>query len=501
MDVAPQHHRIVIIGTGFAGLGAAIRLKQEGERDFVLLERSDEVGGVWRDNTYPGIACDVQSHLYSFSFAPNPSWSQAYSPGQEIFEYLRDCATRFGIRPHVRFGHTVERAAWDDEQRRWRIETSRGPFTADFLVAANGALSEPSIPEVPGLASFQGEAFHSANWRHDVELRGKRVAVIGTGASAIQFVPAIQPKVERLHLFQRTAAWVLPRTNTTIPASLRALYASVPAAQKLVRGAIYAFREGMLFAFRDGPMSRMAEALGRRYLEKTVRDPALRKKLTPEFRIGCKRILLSDEYLPALTRPNVEVVTDAIREVRARSIVTSDGEERAVDVILFGTGFKITDQPIAHMVRGRTGQTLAEAWRGSPRAHLGTMIAGFPNFFLMQGPNTGLGHTSVVIMMEAQIEHMLLALKRLPDCAQLEPRAEVQAKFVDEVDRAMRGSVWTAGGCQSWYLDATGRNSTLWPGHTFTFRRLLGRFDPSDYLITLRPKRPSAAYESAARSP
>lgn len=500
-DVA-QHHRIVIIGTGFAGLGAGIRLKQEGEQDFVLLERSDEVGGVWRDNTYPGIACDVQSHLYSFSFAPNPKWSKAYSPGKEIFEYLRDCARKFDLLPHVRFGHEVRTAAWDEDLGRWLIDTSKGLITADFLVAANGALSEPAIPDVKGLSSFEGVAFHSARWRHDVDLRGKRVAVIGTGASAIQFVPAIQPQVAKLHLFQRTAAWVIPRTNAEIPAPLRRLYAAVPVAQKLVRSAIYAVREGMLLGFRDGPLMRLLEAYGRRYLEKTVRDPDLRKKLTPDFRIGCKRILLSDEYLPSLTRPNVEVVTDAIREVRPHSIVSTDGVEREVDVILFGTGFKVTDQPIAHMVRGRGGRTLAETWNGSPTAHLGTMIAGFPNFFLMQGPNTGLGHTSVVIMIEAQIEHMLKALKHLKNGGQLEPRAEAQAKFVADVDRDMQGSVWTTGGCESWYLDATGRNSTLWPGHTFTFRRLLERFEPGDYVITrLTPRRRSVAGESVARSP
>lgn len=495
-----QHHRIVIIGSGFAGLGAAIRLKQEGEQDFVILERSDEVGGVWRDNTYPGCACDVQSHLYSFSFAPNPNWSRAYSPQGEILAYLRDCASRFGVLPHVRFGHAVKQATWDDDLRKWRIETSQGLFTADFLVAANGALSEPAIPKLHGLESFEGIAFHSARWRHDVDLRGKRVAVIGTGASSIQFVPAIQPGVERLHLFQRTAAWVLPRTNTEIPMVLRRLYAAVPLAQRAVRGAIYAVREGALLGFREGPLMSVIEGLGRRYLAKTVRDPELRKKLTPDFRIGCKRILLSDEYLPALTKTNVEVVTEGIREVRAHSVVTTDGVERPVDVILFGTGFQVTDQPIAHMIRGRTGKTLSETWQGSPKAHLGTMIAGFPNFFLMQGPNTGLGHTSVVIMIEAQIDHMLLALKS--GALQLEPRAEAQAKFVADVDRDMQGSVWTTGGCASWYLDRNGRNSTLWPGFTFTFRRLLARFDAGDYLISkVTPRGRSASVESVARSP
>lgn len=482
MSVAIPHVRIAIVGSGFAGLGAAIRLKQEGIHDFVVLERSSDVGGVWRDNTYPGCACDVQSHLYSFSFAPKPDWSRAYSPQQEIWEYLRDCARRFEIYPHIRFEHEVVEARFDDDLR-WHLTTSRGPMTADVLIAANGALSEPAIPKLTGLESFEGTAFHSARWNHDYELTGKRVAVIGTGASAIQFVPAIQPKVASLTVFQRTAPWVLPRTNTVIPEKARALYRAVPLAQRAVRGAIYAVREAMLLGFREGRLMTLIEGFGLRYLENTVRDPTLRAKLTPNYRIGCKRILLSDEYLPALVQPNVSVVTDSIREVRPHSIVTADGVEHHVDAIIFGTGFQVTDQPIAHRVRGRDGRTLSETWNGSPRAHHGTTIAGFPNFFIMQGPNTGLGHTSVVIMIEAQIEHMLAALRELSrrSAKTVEPRPEAQDASNAAIDRAMEGSVWTTGGCASWYLDVTGRNSTLWPGHTFTFKRRLARFDPGEY--------------------
>jgi len=482
VTVAIPHVRIAIIGSGFAGLGAAIRLKQDGIHDFVLLERSGDVGGVWRDNTYPGCACDVQSHLYSFSFAPKPDWSRSYSPQQEIYEYLRDCARRFQIYQHIRFEHEVIEARFNNDDLRWHLTTSKGPLTADVLVAANGALSDPAIPKLAGLDSFEGVKFHSARWNHDYDLTGKRVAVIGTGASAIQFVPAIQPKVQALTVFQRTAPWVLPRTNRAIPEPLQSIYRAVPLAQKAVRGAIYAAREAMLLGFREGRLMTLIESFGLRYLEKTVRDPVLRAKLTPNYRIGCKRILLSDEYLPTLVKPNVEVVTESIREVRPHSIVTTDGVEHEVDAIIFGTGFQVTDQPIAHRVRGRDGRTLSETWNGSPRAHHGTTIAGFPNLFIMQGPNTGLGHTSVVIMIEAQIDHMLAALRELSrrSARTIEPRAEAQSASNAAIDRAMEGSVWTAGGCASWYLDVTGRNSTLWPGHTFTFRRKLAKFDPSE---------------------
>jgi cation diffusion facilitator CzcD-associated flavoprotein CzcO/acetyl esterase/lipase len=480
---APLHLRVAIVGSGFAGIGAAIRLKQEGIDDFLVFERADDVGGVWRDNTYPGCACDVQSHLYSLSFAPNPDWTRSYSPQGEIWEYLRSTARRFGITPHLRLGHDVRAAAWDERARRWRLETSRGLFTADFLVAGVGGLSEPAYPSLPGLDRFAGKAFHSARWDHHHDLRGARVAVIGTGASAIQFVPAIAPTVGKLHLFQRTPPWVLPRRDRALSERQRRLFRAVPATRRATRAAIYALRELMAIAFMHPSVIRRAEKVARRHLERSIPDPVLRAKLTPSYALGCKRVLISDDYYPSLLRDNVEVVTDAISEVRARSIVTSDGREREVDTIIFGTGFKATDPPIAYHVRGREGRTLAEAWGGSPKAHLGTTVAGFPNFFMLQGPNTGLGHTSVIIMIEAQIEHMLDALRhmRARGAATIEPTAEAQAAFVAEVDRKLSGSVWMQGGCASWYVDATGRNSTLWPGFTFDFIRRLERFRPEEF--------------------
>lgn len=480
------HARVAIIGSGFAGLGTAIRLRQRGEDDFIIFERAGDVGGTWRDNSYPGCACDVQSHLYSFSFALNPDWTRSYSPQPEIWDYLRRCARDFRILPHVRFRHEVRNAAWDERAQLWRIETSQGPYTASVLVMASGALSEPRVPDLPGFESFKGKSFHSARWNHEYDLKGRRVAVIGTGASAIQFVPEIQPLVERLHIFQRTAPWIMPRTDRPFAESERRRFRRHPFVQRAARAGIYAFRELFFLGFRHLRLSRLIRRIALRHLEQAVADPDLRAKLTPRYEIGCKRILVSNDYLPTLTRPNVELLTTPVAEVREHSVVGGDGVERTVDAIIFGTGFRVTDQPMAQHIHGREGVTLEAVWAGSPRAHLGTTVAGFPNLFILLGPNTGLGHTSVVYMIEAQIEHVMQALGYMErhGVAVLEPRAEAQAAYVAEIDRRMGGTVWTAGGCASWYLDRTGRNSTIWPDFTWRFRRRLSRLDPSDYLMT-----------------
>jgi cation diffusion facilitator CzcD-associated flavoprotein CzcO len=480
----PRHVGIAIVGSGFAGLGAGILLKREGIEDFAIFERAGEVGGTWRDNSYPGCACDVESHLYSFSFAPNPTWSQSYSPQAEIFAYLRRCADEYGLRPHILFRHELMGAAWNEGRRLWIIETSAGRYTADVLIGGMGAFSEPSIPPIAGLDSFEGKVFHSARWDHDYDLAGRSVAVIGTGASAIQFIPEIQPKVGELHLFQRTPAWVVPRFEHKLGPATQSLYRAVPLLQKIARGIIYARREIFVLAFRHPRLMRFVEALAVRYLKQCIAEPRLRAQLTPSFRMGCKRILISNEYLPALASENVEVVTEAIREVRARSIVTEDGREHPVDTIICGTGFRVTEMPFADRIRGRRGRTLAETWQGSPAAHWGTTVSGFPNLFLLLGPNTGLGHTSVVLMIESQLELVLGAIRHMRQhrIATLEPRAEEQARFMAEVDGHMAGTVWTSGGCASWYIDKTGRNSTLWPGFTFSFRRRC-RFRPAEYVF------------------
>jgi cation diffusion facilitator CzcD-associated flavoprotein CzcO len=476
-----EHIRVAVIGAGFGGLGAAIRLKRDGVHDVVVLERADDLGGTWRDNSYPGCACDVPSHLYSYSFALNPNWSRSYSPQEEIWAYLRGVADRFGIEP--RYGVDVTAAAWNDAGRRWDITTSKGPLTADVLVSATGPLCEPAVPKLAGLESFAGTVFHSARWRHDHDLTGRRVAVVGTGASAAQFVPAIQPVVEQLDLYQRTPPWVLPRGDHPLGERANTLYRTVPGLQRATRTGIYAMRETFYYNFRVAKRGRFAEKVARRFLERQVRDPELRARLTPDYALGCKRVILSDDYLRSLGRPNVAVVTDGIREVRPDSVVAADGTVRAVDTIILGTGFHVTDMPIAEKIVGRDGLSLAEVWQGSPRAHLGTTVSGFPNLFLILGPNTGLGHNSVVIMIEAQLGYLSKALAHMwrTGASAIEPLPAAQQAWLDEVDRKMAGTVWTAGGCDSWYLDPTGRNSTLWPGTTLGFRRRLSRFRPSEY--------------------
>ncbi len=484
---ATRHVHIGIAGTGFAGLGAAILLKQAGIEDFMVFERAADVGGTWRDNSYPGCACDVESHLYSFSFAPNPEWSRLFAPQPEIFAYLRKCAHGYGILPHIRFGHEIHEAAWDEVDQIWRVQTSQGEYTADIVISGMGALCEPSIPHFKGIERFKGKAFHSARWDHDYDFKGKRVAVIGTGASAIQFVPELQKQVSKLTLFQRTPAWVIPRMDREISEREKEVFRKFPAAQKAVRSAIYARREAFVVGFRNPKTMGWVEKFALSYLERCVPDPELRKKLTPDFRIGCKRILISKDYLRSLAKPNVEVVTHGIAEVREHSVVTTDGVEHEVDAIVYGTGFQVTEMPFADTIRGKGGMMLNDVFKGSPRAHLGTTIPGFPNLFVALGPNTGLGHTSVVIMIEAQLKLALEAIKHMHKNRQdvLEARKDAMARFNESVDARMQGTVWTAGGCNSWYLDSTGRNSTLWPTFTFEFMRE-ARFRPNEYLLTQR---------------
>ena len=475
--------RVAIIGSGFGGLGTAIRLKQEGLSDFVILERAGDVGGTWRDNSYPGCACDVESHFYSLSFAPNPDWSDRYSRQPEIWRYLQRLADDGGLRGHLRFHQEVRGAEWDEGASLWHLDTAAGRVSASVVVLASGPLSDPVIPKLPGLDRFEGRMFHSARWDHGFDLRGRRVAVIGTGASAAQFIPEIQPRVAHLSVFQRTAPWVMPRADARIRPWQRRLFRRAPLLQRLLRLGIYVLRESALLLFRHPWAMRQAQKVARLHLRRSVRDPALRARLTPDYTMGCKRIVLSNDYYPALTRANVEVVTTGISEVRARSIVGVGGIERPVDAIILGTGFRPTDPPLAPRIRGRGGLTLAEVWAGSPRAHAGTTVSGFPNLFLLLGPNTGIGHTSAVYMIEAQIEHLVGALRFMRDhgANAVEPRPEAQDAYVSAVDHRSQGTVWTAGGCQSWYLDRTGRNSAVWPDFTWKYRRRTARFRAEEY--------------------
>ena len=476
--------RVAIVGGGLSGVGATAMLRRAGIDDVVVLERADEVGGTWRDNTYPGCACDVPSALYSFSFAPNPSWGRLYAPQAEIQAYARRVAREHGVDEHVVTGADVLAADWDEAAQRWRIRTSRGDWSARALISATGPWSEPVLPRVPGLDGFAGEVFHSSRWNHDHELAGRRVAVVGTGASAVQFVPQIQPQVERLTVFQRTAQWVLPKADRGITPAEQALYRRLPLTQRALREAMYLGFELGGFAQRHPRAIAGLQRIAARHLRRSVPDAALRRALTPDHVLGCKRMLFSNDWYRALTRENVELAPHAVASVTAGGVVGADGVERSADTLILGTGFGITELPIAERIRGRDGRTLDATWGGSPTGYLGTVVSGFPNLFMILGPNVGNGHTSATVLIEAQVGFAIDALQRLErdGRASADVRPAVQQAFNEEVQRRLRGTVWNAGGCRSYYLDRNGRNSTIFPGSTLELRRRLS-FRPSEYLL------------------
>lgn len=475
----------VVVGAGFSGLAAAAMLRREG-LDVTILERADDVGGCWRDNAYPGCQCDVPSNLYSYSFLRNPGWSRSYAPRAEIHQYLRDAVDRLGLRDALHLGRELLDARWDPAAGRWQLATSTGPVRARWLLSGAGPLSEPRLPDVPGIDQFRGATMHTARWRPDVELRGRRVALVGTGASAIQAGPHLQRLAEHLVVVQRTPPWVLPHTEHRVPRLLRGAFRLVPGLQRTSRWLTYWSREALVPAFtRSGPGLRLIERVARRHLERAIADPGLRARLTPSYRAGCKRLLLSNDWYPSLAQPNVEVVTAPLVELREGSIVTGDGTEHDVDVVVFATGFEVADVPIAHRVRDADGQSLADRWDGSPSAYRGTTVAGFPNLFLVVGPNTGLGHNSIILMVEAQVRWIRSVLRaaRRRGGRVVDTRVAAQAEWDAMVQRRMAGTVWTTGGCRSWYLDRHGRNTTLWPASTSRFRRLLARVREDDLVI------------------
>lgn len=486
-----EHVRVAVVGSGFGGLGAAVRLRREGVTDFVVLERADSVGGTWRDNSYPGCACDVPSHLYSFSFAPNPDWPRTFSGQEHIRAYLEHVADVFRLRPHIRFNSEVKRMTWDGQLLRWDIETSSGRLSADVVVSATGPLSDPKIPDIPGLDSFPGKVFHSARWDHDHDLRGKRVAMVGTGASAIQIVPAIQPVAQQITLFQRTPPWVMPRVDRAISGAERALHRALPFTTQARRGLLWGLRELQVQAFTKHPNELgLVEKLAKQNMARAIKDPALRAKLTPDYRIGCKRILLSSEYYPALAEPNVDLVASGLAEVRGSTLVAADGSEAEADAIVFGTGFHVTDMPIADRVVGADGRTLAEAWKGGMEALRGASAAGFPNWMTIIGPNTGLGNSSMILMIESQLNYMADFVRQLDTLggrAALDARPSAVQAWNHRVQERMKRTVWNTGGCTSWYLDANGRNTTIWPGTTTEFRRATRRVDLAEYELLRVP--------------
>lgn len=491
----PASVRTLVVGAGFAGMAAAAAvLRAEPQADLLIIERADEVGGTWRDNTYPGCACDVPTSLYSFSFAPSSTWSHTFARQPEIHRYLTSVADQTGLRRHLITGCELLGATWDDDRQCWQVQTSLGTLTATVLVAATGALSTPKLPDVPGLHDFTGTVFHSATWDHDHDLTGERVAVIGTGASAVQFVPEIADRTSHLTVFQRTPAWVMPRMDRTLSRVEKALYRRMPLLQKLVRGTVYIYREGYLALLAHLTwLLPIVQLIAKARLRGQVPDPALRAALTPDFRIGCKRILLTNDWLPTLSRTDVEVVTSALAEITDTGVRDGAGTLHEVDTIIFATGFTPTEPPVAHLLTGADSHTLAAHWAGSPNAHLGITVAGFPNLFLMYGPNTNLGHSSIVYMLESQAAYLAAALRamRTEGLASISPRPEIQASYNAWVDKALGGTVWNSGGCSSWYLDSRGRNSVMWPTFTFRFRARTKTFDVKNYFT--RTARQTAA--------
>ncbi|MFD3702700.1 flavin-containing monooxygenase [Nocardia sp. NPDC058658] len=483
-----RHAKTIIVGSGFAGLGMAIRLRQQGREDFLVLERGSDVGGTWRDNTYPGAACDVPSHLYSYSFALNPDWTRSFSKQGEIQSYIKSVAARHDVLGNHIFDCDVTSIRWNNDTARWEIGSSQGEFTADTVVSAIGALCEPSLPDIKGINDFEGEIFHSARWNHDADLAGKRVAVIGTGASSIQIVPSIASEVASLDVYQRTAPWLLPRMDRPYLLPERLAFKHIPGFQRLSRAAIYAIRETQVVGLTRLPLLMKAfEGLSRAKLQIEIRDPELRKKVTPNYRIGCKRMLISNEYYPALDRDNVDVITDGIAEVKPGSIVSKDGTEREIDALIVATGFHVTDSPVYETVYGRDGRSLSEVFdEGGQQAYKGAAIENFPNMFFLVGPNVGLGHTSMVYMIESQINYVADALATIDaeGLRTVEVRKDVQQAYNRELQDKLAKTVWNTGGCASWYLDKHGNNTTLWPDFTFRFRSLTRQFDADAYNVT-----------------
>ena len=470
----PRGRRVAILGAGFSGIGMAIRLKQAGCESFVLYEKADEVGGTWRDNGYPGAGCDVPSRLYSFSFERKADWSHHYAEQPEILRYMQDCVERYGLGPKIRFGTEIAAARFDDGEGVWHLTTRKGEvFTADVVVTGLGQLNRPTVPELEGLADFAGTTFHSARRNHAHDLRGERVGVIGSGASAVQFVPRIAPVVSKLHVFQRSPNWILRRNDAAYAALTKSVFRMAPGLEWLHRAATFWEHETRALAL-GGPLAPVVRTLversARKHLEEQVLDPELRRKLLPDYDVGCKRVLISDDFYPALTRDNVEVVTTPIARVTRDGIVTGAGRHVDVDTLIFATGFDTLHFLAPVDVQGRGGARLADAWRDGAEAYLGTVVSGFPNFFVLYGPNTNLGHNSIIFMIECQVDWIMRCLEELDTRGRswLDVRREAMVESNRALGDRLRGTVWMTG-CESWYKTASGKVTNNWPGFAFRF--------------------------------
>ncbi|WP_312868869.1 flavin-containing monooxygenase [Amycolatopsis pithecellobii] len=484
---------IAIIGAGFGGLGMAIMLERAGFTDYTIFERASDIGGVWRDNTYPGAGCDVPSPLYSYSFAPNRTWPRRYSLQPDILEYLRRTAKDAGVLDRVRLNTEVTGADFDAAARKWRVETSDGETVeVDVLIPAVGQLSRPSVPDIPGAETFTGDAFHSARWRHDVDLRGKRVAVIGTGASAVQFVPQIQPEVARLAVFQRSAPYVIPKPDRTYRRWHHRMFRAFPGTQLAGRLGLWTAGELLTMALTSvQAVGKLVELMFRTQLRVQIRDKELRARLIPDYRAGCKRVLFSSNWFPTLTKSNVDLVTDPITGIAPNGVRTATGEHE-VDVIIYGTGFKATEFLVPMRIRGIGGRELADEWAEGAHAYYGISVPRFPNMFVVYGPNTNLGGNSIIYMMEHQFRYVLQLVRELAagrmSCVDV--RGDVAGKFDAEVQQRLRTSVWAT--CRSWYRDESGRISTNWPGLVWEYHRRTRKVDLADYRDLAPGDRPAA---------
>ncbi len=480
----PARVQVAIIGSGFAGLCMAIQLKQDGIDDFVILEKDQQFGGTWRVNDYPGAACDVPSHLYSFSFAQNPHWSRRFPRQSELLAYTEQLVRDYALAPQLHLATALTGATYDEAGACWQLDTSAGPLRASTLVLASGSLSRPSIAAIPGLASFKGKVFHSAQWEHDYALRGKRVALIGNGASAVQFVPEIVAQVARLDLYQRSAHWILPRPDRAMTRVERWLLAHVPPLQWLYRAINYVSYEMRFVGFATPPLMKLMGFAARRHLRRQIPlDAALREKLTPDYTMGCKRILLTSDYYPALTRPNVNVLTESVAAIDADGVRDVNGVHRAVDAIIFATGFDVQHALGTVAVRGRAGRLLSEVAGGELEAYKGASVPGFPNLFMITGPNTGVGHNSMIYMIESGVRYVIKAQRHMRSAGlrSVEVKADVARNYNAALQKRLQGTVWQTG-CHSWYLSGSGKNNTLWPGFTFEYRRQTRHFDAANYL-------------------
>jgi cation diffusion facilitator CzcD-associated flavoprotein CzcO len=484
-----QQAKIIIVGSGFAGLGMAIRLKKAGCKDFIVLERGDDVGGAWRENHYPGCACDVESLLYSFSFEPKHDWSRKFAPSAEIHEYLRHCARKYDIYSHIQFSRSLVSAEFDEASARWQLRDAGGRrYSSRYFIAALGPLSNPIIPDLAGLEKFKGPAFHSAQWDHSVDLKSKHVAIVGSGASTIQFLPEVAKQAKSVTLFQRTAPWVMPKMDRPFSAREKAMFKLLPGFQKLWRGFIYLRAELFLKAYlnRDSWLHRFGEKQIRKYIETVVTDSELRKKIMPQFSLGCKRSLVSNDYYPALMRDNVSVVDAGVNGIVERGVIDAKQKEYEADVILFGTGFRVDDPLCGVTVKGLAGRDLAEEWRSNAfTTYYGTTISGYPNMMVLAGPNTGIGHTSLIYMIEQQIAYAMKYIKKADSVKDgfLDVRPEAQQRFHDALQMKFPGTVWAAG-CESWYLTEEKKNFSIWPSFTFSFAKEMRRLRLSDYRLS-----------------